>query len=235
MEYTRAASATAAQAVVARFSTSSAAEQGETCHRGASPGPSVVLCGPPSIGCDRSMHELLDAPRIFVSISVVVLWLSAQLGAYASKKWRGPTGEERDDFNIVLSATLTLMGLIIGFTFSMAVSRYDQRKAYEESEANAIGTEYLRVELLPTDASRGAKALLRQYVDQRILFYQEQREDRLSQVDAQTAQLQNELWGVVLPVAAMQPTAAVALACRDERRVEFPGLHPGGMAESDPG
>jgi hypothetical protein len=155
---------------------------------------------------------LLDAPRLFVAISVVLLWLSAQVGAYASKKWRAPTEDERDDFNVVLSATLTLMGLIIGFTFSMAVSRYDQRKAYEEGEANAIGTEYLRVELLPTDAAQRAKDLLRQYLNQRIQFYQEPREDQLALIDAQTAQLQNKLWGVVLPAAAMQPTAAVALA-----------------------
>ena len=49
----------------------------------------------------------------------------------------------------VLAATLTLLGLIIGFSFSMAISRYDQRKNYEEAEANAIGTEYVRADLLP--------------------------------------------------------------------------------------
>ena len=47
----------------------------------------------------------------------------------------------REDFGIVLGAALTLLGLIIGFSFSLAVSRYDQRKNYEEAEANAIGTE----------------------------------------------------------------------------------------------
>ena len=158
------------------------------------------------------MHKLLDAPRLFVIASVVVLWLCSQLGAYASKKWWSPTEQERSDFNIILGATLTLMGLIIGFSFSMAVSRYDQRKAYEEGEANAIGTEYLRVELLPTETARRAKDLLRQYLNQRILFYQEQREDRLSQIDAQTAQLQNALWAAVQPEGAMHPTVTVALA-----------------------
>ena len=44
-----------------------------------------------------------------------------------------------------MAASLTLPGLIIGFTFSMAIDRYDQRKNYEEAEANAIGTEYLRI------------------------------------------------------------------------------------------
>jgi hypothetical protein len=43
---------------------------------------------------------------------------------------------------VVPAATLTLLGLIIGFSFSMAINRYDQRKNYEEAEVNAIGTEY---------------------------------------------------------------------------------------------
>ena len=52
------------------------------------------------------------------------------------------------------ASTLTLLALIIGFRFSMAVSRYDLRKTYEEAEANAIGTEFVRAGLLPaTDAA----------------------------------------------------------------------------------
>jgi hypothetical protein len=44
------------------------------------------------------------------------------------------------DFGTILPAALTLLGLIIGFSFSMASSRYDQRKTLDETEANAIGT-----------------------------------------------------------------------------------------------
>ena len=65
-------------------------------------------------------------------------------------------GQTWDSYGTILAATLTLLGLIIGFTFSMAVSRYDQRKNLEEEEANAIGTEYLRAGLLP--AADAAKA-----------------------------------------------------------------------------
>ena len=61
----------------------------------------------------------------------------------------------REDLDLIVTATLTLLGLIIGFSFSMAVNRYDQRKIYEEAEANAIGTEYVRADLLPAaDAAR---------------------------------------------------------------------------------
>ena len=71
-----------------------------------------------------------------------------------------------------MAATLTLLGLIIGFSFSMAISRYDQRKNYEEAEANAIGTEYVRADLLPAADAERMHGLLRNYLDQRVLFYQ---------------------------------------------------------------
>ena len=71
------------------------------------------------------------------------MWLSAQIGASLRRR-RPLKEEERDDFGVVQAATLTLLGLIIGFSFSMAVSRYDLRKNYEEAEAHAIGTEYVR-------------------------------------------------------------------------------------------
>ena len=72
----------------------------------------------------------------------------------------------------MLAATLTLLGLIIGFSFSMATERYDLRKSYEEAEANAIGTEYVRADLLPqADGASRVRDLLRQYTDLRIRFY----------------------------------------------------------------
>ena len=83
---------------------------------------------------------------------------------------------------------------------------------YEEAEANAIGTEYLRAELLPPADAAKVRALIRSYLDQRILFYTAREEQQLQQVDARTARLQTELWSAVLAPAAAQPDAVVALA-----------------------
>ena len=90
----------------------------------------------------------------------------------------------------------------------MAVTRYDQRKNYEETEANAIGTEYLRADLLPVESAAKVRELLKGYLNQRILFY-EGRGDR--QRDLDTANLQAELWSTVLSPAGTQPTPIVAL------------------------
>ena len=92
--------------------------------------------------------------------------------------------EKRDDFGVILAATLTLLGLIIGFTFSMATNRYDQRKNYEEAEANAIGTEYVRADLLPAADAARVRALLGKYLDQRVLFYTTRDKQRLAQINA---------------------------------------------------
>ena len=75
---------------------------------------------------------------VFVLI-LVVLWLSAQVGDLIRKTFLPFQETERGDFTVVVSAMLTLLGLLIGFAFSMAVTRYDQRKNYQEAEANAIG------------------------------------------------------------------------------------------------
>ncbi|MGC1448486.1 MAG: hypothetical protein WA830_00480 [Candidatus Sulfotelmatobacter sp.] len=120
--------------------------------------------------------------------------------------------EERDGFGVVQAAILTLLGLLIGFTFSMAVTRYDQRKNYEEAEANAIGTEYVRADLLPAADAGKIRDLLRNYLDERILFYKTRDERQLEQINASTAQLQAELWTTIQARAAAQPTPIVALA-----------------------
>lgn len=119
---------------------------------------------------------------------------------------------ERQDYDMVMTATLTLLGLLIGFSFSMAISRYDQRKNYEEEEANAIGTEYLRAELLRPEDAIAVRKLLTKYLEQRILFYQTRDRLRLVQIDADTGRIQSELWGTVRNAAAAQPTPPVTLA-----------------------
>ena len=142
----------------------------------------------------------------------MALWLSVQIGAFVGRKLRPLQDDDRDDLSLVINASLTLLALIIGFSFSMAVSRYDQRKNYEEAEANAIGTEYLRADLLPSADRSNVRALLRNYLDQRILFYETRDHHALSQIDATTAQLQSELWSAVRTPAGAQPTPVLALA-----------------------
>ncbi|MEA9601790.1 hypothetical protein VC188_06590 [Polynucleobacter sp. MG-28-Ekke-A2] len=93
----------------------------------------------------------------------------------------------------------------------MAINRHDQREIFEEGEANAIGTEFLRADLLPPNAAAATKGLLLQYVDQRILFYSKQTPEKIEEIRNKTDQLQTALWNEILPVARTQATPVMAL------------------------
>jgi hypothetical protein len=120
--------------------------------------------------------------------------------------------DERKDWATLEAATLTLLGLIIAFSFSMAVTRYDQRKNYEAEEANAIGTEYARAGLLPPRAADRIRRLLKDYLRQRLAFYETHNEGHLQEINAATDQLDAELWTTTEEAATAQPTPVVALA-----------------------
>jgi hypothetical protein len=156
------------------------------------------------------MESIVDHPVGAFAISLVTMAIAALLGAALAR--RGVVDDEsREYFGVVQTATLTLLGLVIGFTFSMAVTRYDQRKNYEEEEANAIGTAYVRADLIPDAESAKLRAGLRDYLHQRIAWYLETDERRLREVDARTAHLQGELWDIIRAPATAQPTPVMAL------------------------
>ena len=158
------------------------------------------------------MNYIMKLPFLVLALTFVALWFSARTGAFFRKRRRNLDEDERQDLGVVEAAALTLLGLIIGFSFSMALSRYDQRKQLEEEEANAIGTEYVRADLLPADDAARVHTLLRNYLEQRILFYETSDNRQLGKIDAATAQLKSDLWSAVKSPAAAQPTPLVALA-----------------------
>jgi FtsH-binding integral membrane protein len=158
------------------------------------------------------MNNLTKYPTLIFVLSLLLMWLSARIGSGFRKKQPNLEEGVRQDLDVIVAATLTLLALIIGFTFSMAINRYDQRKIYEESEANAIGTEYVRADLLPAANAAKVRTLLKDYLDQRISFYQTRDEIELRQVEDRTAQLEAELWSAVRAPAMAQPTPVMGLA-----------------------
>jgi hypothetical protein len=157
------------------------------------------------------MYNLTNYPVVLFLVSFAVLWLSSWVGTRLKRR-RALEEGARDDFGVIQAATLTLLGLILGFSFSMAIGRYDQRKNLEEEEANAIGTEYLRADLLPATDAAKVKGLLERYTEQRIAFYVTRDLDEFKQIVARTSKLQGELWSAVQVPAVAQPTPLSALA-----------------------
>lgn len=157
------------------------------------------------------MEGIAKYPLLVFTVTFVILWLCARLGRFLFLKQGKPEKELREDFNIILTAILTLLGLIIGFSFSMAANRYDQRRNYEEAEANAIGTEYVRADLLSEADVNKIRELLKSYLDQRIAFYLAKDEPELAQINARTTGLQARLWSAIRAPATTQPNPVTAL------------------------
>src|SRR6516162_5381180 len=114
--------------------------------------------------------QLANYPLLTLVFTLVLMWVAMRVGQYLGRR-EPSTDKDSKGLDLVTSASLTLLALIIGFSFSMAVGRYDLRKNYEEEEANAIGTEYVRADLLPAVDAESVRLLLRQYLDERVMFY----------------------------------------------------------------
>ena len=93
----------------------------------------------------------------------------------------------------------------------MAIDRHDQRELLEESEANAIGTQYLRADLLPPKLASSTQDLLKQYLDQRILFYSKHTNEMAQEIQQKTDAIEKTLWNDILPTARTNHTATAAL------------------------
>lgn len=158
------------------------------------------------------MGNIFNQPSHILVISFFVFWAASLagywLGLHAHKMGR----ETSDDLKLVLGGALTLLGLIVGFTFSMAVSRYDLRQVYEEGEANAIDTEYARADLLSAADATKLRGLLTNYLEQRIRNYESRGGEELQQIETETARLENQMWSVVSASSTAHPTPVQALA-----------------------
>lgn len=156
------------------------------------------------------MDRIVNYPEITFVLAFILLSVSVWIGKFIGQR-RELEGAALEDFRVVQAATLTLLGLIIGFTFSMALTRYDQRKNYEEAEANAIGTEFVRAELMPPNDASKTKALLREYVEQRVRFYRVGRGTGLEEINKRTEELQAAMWSDVQAYSSDHQTPIAAL------------------------
>jgi hypothetical protein len=138
-----------------------------------------------------TVYAMLFAGGIFVTMLLLV-----EAGRRLGKRHAARVGaESRAGLGLVDSAVYALLGLMIAFTFSAAFSRFDTRRNLIVQEANAIGTAYLRIDLLPADVQPRVRELFRRYLDSRLATYQ-----KLPDVDAalkeyeNTSRLQQEIW-----------------------------------------
>lgn len=149
------------------------------------------------------------------AVLVIVAECGYRLGRWTAR----PTGAKtRSDSQAqaIEAAMLSLLGLLLAFTFSMAASRYETRKQVVLQEANALGTAFLRAQLFPLPAQTAQlQDLLRQYATTRLQIYAPQSSTApaaaMQQAAlTQTAALQRQMWALTAANSRQNPNAVSA-------------------------
>lgn len=176
-------------------------------------------------------------PAVFFLGSFVLLWIGVAIGS----RIRGILGQALESESKIISvlegALLTLFGLLMGFTFSMAVTRYDIRRELPVKEANAIGTTWLRSATLPEPLRTQTQDLLREYVPTRVRFLAAGHDtEEMKESLSRAADLQARLWSIASnyafdhrdPITALYvSTLNDSIDVTEERTAAFENRVPG--------
>jgi hypothetical protein len=109
-------------------------------------------------------------------------------------------------------AVFGLLGLVIAFTFSGGLTRFEARRELVTREANAIGTAWLRIDLLPAKDREGLRELFRAYLDSRLATYRSAGDPAIWKAEyARSAALQTQIWGAATAAIQEAPTPPVTL------------------------
>ena len=152
--------------------------------------------------------EPMDAlPLWGFYIVILLLVLLSVEGGYRLGKYRASRTEEEKEAPVgaMVAATLGLLAFMLAFTFGMAATRFDTRIQVLLDEANAIGTTYLRAEMLP-DRGEDIRALLREYVDVRL---EAARLGNAAEGIRRSERLHEQLWAHAVALGERNPTSIV--------------------------
>ena len=150
--------------------------------------------------------DSLPIGGVFVAFAVVALILY-ELGFRFGRWWQKRTPEEQEGpTGMLVGSLLALMAFLLAITMGMASDRFDTRRGLILTEANSIGTTYLRAGYLPEPVASQSQELLREYVPLRVV------KNDIEAVRAQlarSAEIQDELWSMAEDLARATPDSDV--------------------------
>ena len=127
---------------------------------------------------------------------LLIIGGASAAGVAIGRRLRAHQHEGHESVGVVQGTLLGLVGLLLAFGLTMAVNRYEGRRALVVQEANSIETTYLRAELLAEPSRSRSLELLKRYADAAIVFADVvPATDRFDEVAAQMDGLQRQLWG----------------------------------------
>ena len=159
------------------------------------------------------MGYLIDRPWEFGSLLAIVLALVLEIGRRSAVRFRIELVPQRkEQMGTIRDGFFVLISLLLGFTLTLADSRFAERRSLLVEEAISIGTTYLRASVLPAETRDRSKHLLEEYVDSRLEL-----SDAVVKLDAATSmlkrskQLQEQLWHEAAAVVQVDRSALVAV------------------------
>jgi hypothetical protein len=144
--------------------------------------------------------------------SLMITFLSTEFG-FRAGKWtqRRFTGEKEIQAGPFVAASLSLLAFMLAIVFGTVQSRVHELKQVALEEANAIGTAYLRADLLPAAERAEIRQLLHDYLNLRIEAVEAGTQLPVEQADDRAEAIQNDLWSRAATFAVQQPTPISAL------------------------
>src|SRR6478752_6119635 len=147
----------------------------------------------------------LSTPVIMVTLLVIIVG-SAVGGLVLGRHHRQRENNDRESFGVLQGALLGFMALILAFGLSLALGRYESRRADLVDDANAIGTTYLRAQTLPEPIRSRSLALLVQYTDVEIrLTHVPPGSDASDAIVGAGAAMQRPLWALAAQAVHADP------------------------------
>ena len=136
--------------------------------------------------------------RLLALAMVAVLVMIVEIGYRAGTRWKDAPDSLRSQVSGIGAAMLGILGVLLGFTLSMAIARWDVRRDVIVEESNAIGTLWLRAGLLEDPLRDELRSVLQEYTDTRIALGGSRGDlDALRAAQSEGAALHAKIWSVV--------------------------------------
>ncbi len=148
---------------------------------------------------------------LIVAVLFVSMILAIKAGYRVGRGIKWSAGDDKESFkahiNMIAASMLGILALLLGFTFSLSLQRFDSRSVAVVDEANAIGTAYLRAQMLPVAVRGVVQQSLRDYLDLRVQSSVLTLVDRDAQqaLHQKATRAQSALWRLALQVAEEDP------------------------------
>ena len=151
---------------------------------------------------------IIDAMPIWILflVTAALVVLAVEIGFRLGKIVRRRSQEERESpVSAIAGAILGLLAFMLAFTFSIASDRYDTKKGLVREEANVLRTAWQRSDFLQEPDRAQTKALLRDYVDDRIAFAQSLDTEKAEAYVGDATRIQHEVWAMGVQSAKTDP------------------------------